>query len=58
MANQSASAYQAWIFDNSGAKPRLIGTKAEGVIALDPDALPEVIAAVTSLTSENSGQSA
>jgi predicted ABC-type ATPase len=33
---------QAWLFDNSEARPRLIGTKNKGVIALDPAALPEV----------------
>ena len=36
---------QAWLFDNSGATPRLIGKKEAGVIALDEKALPEVVAA-------------
>lgn len=33
---------QAWLFDNSEASPRLIGTKNKGVITLDPAALPEI----------------
>lgn len=37
---------QAWLFDNSGAIPRLIGTKSDGVIRLDPTALPEINQAV------------
>jgi predicted ABC-type ATPase len=32
----------AWLFDNSGSKPRLIGTKINGEIALDSAALPEI----------------
>lgn len=36
---------QAWLFDNSEASPRLIGTKNKGVVALDPAALPEIVQA-------------
>jgi predicted ABC-type ATPase len=36
---------QAWLFDNSGASPRRVGQKQRGVITLDPQALPEIIAA-------------
>jgi ribose-phosphate pyrophosphokinase len=37
---------EAWIYDNSGASPKLIGRKQEGVVTLDPKALPEVVEAV------------
>jgi predicted ABC-type ATPase len=37
---------QAWLFDNSTAKPRLIGEKVDGIITLDEDALPVVVEAV------------
>jgi predicted ABC-type ATPase len=40
---------QAWLFDNSGAGPRLMGAKNAGVVTLDPDALPEMVAAVRSI---------
>lgn len=40
---------QAWIYDNSGAQPRLIGRKDEGVITLDPSAMPAVVRAVTTI---------
>jgi len=36
----------AWLFDNSGSRPRRIGTKINGVIALDSAALPEIRNAV------------
>lgn len=49
-------AHQAWIFDNSGAVPRLIGQKQDDVINLDPRALPAVVAAAATIaTSERSG---
>jgi predicted ABC-type ATPase len=35
----------AWLFDNSGAEPRLIGTKIDGVIDIHSAAMPEVKAA-------------
>jgi predicted ABC-type ATPase len=43
---------QASIFDNSGAQPKLIGQKKDGLITLDPDALPGVVAAVKSIAAE------
>jgi predicted ABC-type ATPase len=43
---------QAWLFDNSGAKPRLIGQKREGLITLDPSALPAVAEAVRTIQTE------
>lgn len=38
-----AQADRAWVFDNSGAKPQLIGDKQAGTITVDPLALPEII---------------
>jgi predicted ABC-type ATPase len=32
----------AWLYDNSGIKPRLIGTKINGKIDIDPAAMPEI----------------
>ena len=40
---------QALIFDNSGASPWLIGRKQGGTIALDPAAMPLIIAAVNKI---------
>ena len=40
---------QAWLFDNSGAQPRLIGKKDVGLITLDPAALPAIVEAVRSI---------
>ena len=40
------AAEEAWIFDNSGATPRLIGEKQDGEIKLDTAALPEIVRAV------------
>ena len=37
---------EAWIYDNSGATPRLMGYKNDGATVLDPDALPEIREAV------------
>ena len=39
----------AWIYDNSGASPRLIGEHRDGVIELDEDALPIIIQAVETI---------
>lgn len=36
---------RAWIYDNSGAKPKLIAEKTNGVVTLDPDALPVIVEA-------------
>lgn len=43
---------QAWIWDNSGASPRQIGAKSDGVIELDPSALPVIASAVNSIATE------
>lgn len=43
---------QAWLFDNSGAMPKLIGTKNKGVIRLDPGALPEIKHAIELIKTE------
>jgi len=37
---------EAWLLDNSDASPKLMGRKRDGVITLDPTALPQVVAAV------------
>jgi predicted ABC-type ATPase len=37
---------EAWLLDNSDASPKLMGRKRDGVITLDPAALPQVVAAV------------
>jgi predicted ABC-type ATPase len=43
---------QALVFDNSGAEPKLIAQKKDGVITSDPDALPEIVAAVKRIATE------
>ena len=43
---------QAWLYDNSGAKPRLIGQKREGLITLDPNALSAVVEAVRTIQTQ------
>ena len=43
---------QASLFDNSGASIQLIGRKKNGVITLDPNALPAVVAAVNTIATE------
>jgi predicted ABC-type ATPase len=43
---------QAWLFDNSGARPRLIGEKHASIITLDRDALPEIVEAVRKIQTE------
>jgi predicted ABC-type ATPase len=40
---------EAWLYDNSDTSPRLIGYKHEGVITLEPDALPQMVAAVETI---------
>lgn len=40
---------RAFLYDNSGAKPRTMGTKENGLLKLDPDALPEIKSAVESV---------
>jgi predicted ABC-type ATPase len=43
---------RAWLYDNSGADPREMGTKIGGTITLDPDALPEINSAVNKIRSK------
>jgi predicted ABC-type ATPase len=43
---------QAWVFDNSGAKPRLIAQKEAGVITLDDRALPALVEAIARIRTE------
>lgn len=45
-------AERAWIWDNSGAKPKLIGEKQDGVISLDENALNVISSAVQSIATE------
>jgi predicted ABC-type ATPase len=40
---------EAWLYDNSDISPKLIGRKHAGVITLDSDALPQVVAAVETI---------
>lgn len=47
---------QAWVFDNSGSKPRLMVKKERGIITLDEAALPVVRAAVLALESGPTGE--
>ena len=43
------SADRAWIYDNSGNEPALIGIKQDGVVTLDEDALPAIVQAVRTI---------
>ena len=43
---------QAWIWDNSGASPKQIGEKQDGVITLDRGALAVITKAVRSVATE------
>ncbi|MFU0506278.1 zeta toxin family protein [Pseudaminobacter sp. NGMCC 1.201702] len=43
---------QAWLFDNSGATPQLIGKKLEGIISIDQGATPALVAAIETIQSE------
>lgn len=43
---------QALLFNNSGARPRLMGRKRESLITLDKDALPVIVAAVQDIASQ------
>ena len=43
---------RASVFDNSGAEPKLIAQKKDGVITSDPDALPQIVAAVKRIATE------
>jgi predicted ABC-type ATPase len=42
---------QAWLYDNSGVSPKLIAEKHAGMVTLDEDALPAVVAAVNKIRS-------
>jgi predicted ABC-type ATPase len=42
----------AWIYDNSGAKPRLMGSKVGTTLTLEPDALPEIVNVIEQLRQE------
>jgi len=43
---------EAWIYDNSGATPKQIGEKHDGVVTLDEDALEVVATAVRSIATD------
>ena len=43
---------RAWIFDNSGAEPHLIGRKQAGVVELDTGALDVIVKAVRTIQTE------
>lgn len=43
---------RAWLFDNSGIISRLIGEKQNGVVTVDPDALPQIVVAVQKIATE------
>ncbi len=45
-------AEQAWMFDNSGATPQRIGQKQNGIVTLDPTALPAIVAAAKAIATE------
>jgi predicted ABC-type ATPase len=40
---------RAWIYDNSGAKPKQIGEKGEGIITIDEGALDIVVSTIQSI---------
>lgn len=42
---------RAWLYDNSGAVPSLMGTKSKGIVTLDPSALSEIKSAVNRISS-------
>ena len=44
---------RAWIYDNSGAKPKQIGEKGEGVITIDEGALDIVVSTIRSIDAES-----
>jgi predicted ABC-type ATPase len=44
---------KAWLFDNSGAKPRMMGTKEGTTFTLEPDALPEIVDVVGRVRKES-----
>jgi predicted ABC-type ATPase len=40
---------RAWLYDNSGAIPRLVGEKQAGTVTIFKDALPSIIEAAGKL---------
>jgi predicted ABC-type ATPase len=42
---------KAWLYDNSGAVPKLIGQKEDGTVTVDPEALPVIVAVVEKIRS-------
>lgn len=42
---------RAWLYDNSGARPKLVGEKSDGVVTLDPRAPKRLVEAVRSIES-------
>lgn len=43
---------RAWIYDNSGAIPQLVGQKVNGLVSVDEDALPALLEAVRSIDTD------
>lgn len=43
----------AWLYDNSGAKPRLMGCKAGPILTLEPDTLPEIVEVIGHLRKDS-----
>ena len=43
---------EAWVFDNSGAKPKLIAEKRDGTVTIFPGASPLVIEAISKLDTD------
>ena len=43
---------RAWLFDNSSVAPELVGEKQNGLIQLDPNALPGFVAAIRTLRAD------
>lgn len=44
----------AWVFDNSGATPRLIAQKRNGTVTIDEDAFDFIVAAIQSIAGNGS----
>jgi predicted ABC-type ATPase len=43
---------RAWIYDNSGATPQLVGEKFDGVVSVSEDALPALLEAIRSIDTD------
>lgn len=48
-----AACDEAFIFDNSGAEPKLIAEKTNGRLTCHPGAIPEIVAAVAGVNAAN-----